>query len=70
VEILAPQNSELDNILGFLPDYEAFGNRTGFLSSLFMTPYTFCPFELGKTYMSALLVPREKRDRLASLLPA
>ncbi|MFZ4605418.1 MAG: FkbM family methyltransferase [Caulobacter sp.] len=70
VEILAPQNSELDNIVGLLPDYELFGNRTGFVSSILMTPYSFCPFELGKTYMSALLVPREKRDRLASLLPA
>lgn len=69
LEILARQNSEIDNVIGLLPDYDIFGNRTGLVSSLLMTPYTFCPFELGKTYMSALLVPREKRERLQGLLP-
>jgi FkbM family methyltransferase len=69
IEILSSQNSELDNLKGFLPDYDIFGNETGFLSSLFMTPYSFCPFQLDKTYMCALLMPVEKRDRLRALLP-
>ena len=69
IEILSNQNSALDNLNGFLPDYEIFGNETGFVSSIFMTPYTFCPFRLNMTYMCALLVPLEKRDRLRSLLP-
>ncbi len=69
VEILANQNTPDDNIIGFLPDYEVFGNRMGLVSNAFMTPYTFCRFELGRTYMSALMVPREKLDRLGALLP-
>lgn len=69
LEILANQNSAADNIIGFLPDYEVFGNRTGIVSNMFMTAYSFCAFELEKTYMSALMVPREKLDRLRPLLP-
>jgi FkbM family methyltransferase len=69
VEILQQQNTDTDNIVGFLPGYAAFGNRMNLASTLYSKPYTFCRFEIGKTYMCAMLVPIEKLDRLAPLLP-
>jgi hypothetical protein len=69
VEVLQQQNTDTENIVGFLPGYAAFGNRMNLASNLYLKPYTFCRFEIGKTYMCAMLVPMEKLDRLAPLLP-
>ena len=69
LELLEANNRPDAGLEALMPGYRFFGNRIGFVSSLIRTAYSFCPFEYGRAYMSALFVPEEKLGLLADLLP-
>ena len=69
LEILEAQSTPAFGLDQILPDYAIYGNKTGVISGITMSAYQFCRFEYGKTYMSALAVPMEKRHLLKGMIP-
>ncbi len=69
MEILSRYKLNKQQLLDLLPNYLLLGNKIGILSSIFRTRYTFCEFKDGETYMSALMVPLEKRHTIKNIIP-
>ncbi len=68
-EILELQSTIDFGFESLFPNYLIYGNRTGLISKITMSAYTFCEFNYGNTYMCALAVPIEKKAYLRNLLP-